>query len=396
MNDCLLMLFEKEEFMRKRYSQQEKEKYVVLYENGTSVKNLCHNFDLCKSSLYNWIKQFKRIKQTSGEYVTVKTLYELEKRNARLTRENQILKYAGCTNTSPLKKKIEAIISLKDKYNLHVLCDTLEVRRSTVYYHLNKKETLGKFEKENKKIKPRILEIFNKSQQRFGSKKIRVKLIEEGFTVSTGRISKLMKEMNIQCFSKAYPSFQTKAIVNQFTKNHLKQNFNPEAPNMAWVSDITQLNIDKVPYYICVVLDLYSRKILSYQISDTANTDLVKKSFIMAYQIRSVGKELIFHSDQGTQCISNEFQKTLKDFGVIQSLSKPGYPYDNAVAESFFSTFKTEELSRHIYISKKELQISVDEYIKFYNEERPHQSLNYLTPCTAEARYYQIQKKQVN
>lgn len=134
--------------MRKRFTEDNKKKYVELYKNGTSVKALCRDLCLSKSAIYNWIRDYSEIKTPSGEYVTAKRLYYLEKKLDRINRENEILRNSGCMPQSPMEERIQAVIRLKDQYNIHVLCDTLEVRRSVVVESFNsclKSEELNRY-----------------------------------------------------------------------------------------------------------------------------------------------------------------------------------------------------------------------------------------------------------
>ena len=140
--------------------------------------------------------------------------------------------------------------------------------------------------------------------------------------------------------------------------------------------------------YLCVVIDLYSRKVVSYSISENIDTSLVTQAFLDAFRARETPTPLVFHSDQGTQYTSFEFCNLLKGHKVIQSFSAPGSPHDNAVAESFFATIKKEDFRRNYYKTEEEFRTAVAEYIEFYNDYRPHQRLGFLTPNLAEKEFY--------
>ena len=139
--------------------------------------------------------------------------------------------------------------------------------------------------------------------------------------------------------------------------------------------------------YLCVIIDLFSRKVIAHRISRSASTRLVTTTFRAAYAERGMPKNLTFHSDRGGQYISDAFSKLLQQFGVKQSFSATARPHDNAVAEAFFATFKKEEAYRREYTSERHFRQSVDEYICFYNEVRPHATLKYKTPQAFEAAY---------
>ena len=140
-------------------------------------------------------------------------------------------------------------------------------------------------------------------------------------------------------------------------------------------------------YFVCVVLDLFSRRVLAYGISDTNDTTLVMETFLSAYSSRNCPSGLMFHSDRGAPYTSYVFRELLREHHLRQSFSKPGEPYDNAVCESFFHTLKKEAIYHYLYATPNDLRITLDSYVKFYNEERPHRALNMLTPKEKEAEF---------
>ena len=157
---------------------------------------------------------------------------------------------------------------------------------------------------------------------------------------------------------------------------------------MVWVSDITYARVGHDFLYLCVVIDLYARKVVSFAISEYIDENLVTEAFESAYKSRSCPNGLLFHSDQGTQYTAFNFCQKLREYGVTQSFSAPGNPYDNAVIESFFASIKKEDFRKNFYKTEAEFRIAVSKYIDFYNDYRPHQRLGYLTPNQAEEEYY--------
>ncbi len=171
-----------------------------------------------------------------------------------------------------------------------------------------------------------------------------------------------------------------------------KPNFTVDAPNKVWVSDITHMRVNEDFVSVCVIIDLYARKVISYAISEHGDTALVKETFQNAYDCRCPGEGLIFHSDQGMMYAAFEFRKMLRDLKVVQSFSNPGTPYDNAVAESFFSIMKREELSHNWYHTMDELDKTISDFISFFNGYRPLQKLGNLTPEQYESQYEKANK----
>lgn len=143
---------------------------------------------------------------------------------------------------------------------------------------------------------------------------------------------------------------------------------------------MTYYRFKEKQYFICVIIDLYSRKVIGYKVGFSNNTHLTKETFKMAYESRHPNESLVFHSDQGGNYRARVFMSYLSARNVTQSFSKPGVPYDNSVMESFFSSMKREELYRGKYRSERELRAAIDKYIQFYNTERPHEPLRYKTP----------------
>ena len=163
--------------------------------------------------------------------------------------------------------------------------------------------------------------------------------------------------------------------------NFLKQQFSQQSPNLAWVSDFTYLKAGSKWYYLRVIIDLYSRKVISWCLSSSPSVELVLSAFKKAYALRNEPYGLMFHSDRGTQYTAFAFRKLLDSLHVVQSFSKKGYPFDNAVCEAFFKYLRKEETDRRTYHSFEELRLSIFEYIEgYYNSRRPHCSLGYLTP----------------
>jgi len=203
------------------------------------------------------------------------------------------------------------------------------------------------------------------------------------------RVHTLMTEMGLESIRTDAKHEYKKQQVRQ-KKNLLKRDFTAQKPNEIWVSDITYFKLqsgDKM--FLCVIIDLFSRKVVGYKVSQTASTQLVTSAFRRAFSERGCPKNLLFHSDRGTQYVSNAFVKLLSANGVKQSFSATGNPYDNAVAETFFATFKKEEAYRRAYTSVRDFIKHVDEYITFYNELRPHKTLAYQIPVRFEERYYE-------
>ena len=263
----------------------------------------------------------------------------------------------------------------------------LKVNRSTYYKHFSAEPAPRV--KENQRIASLILRIHADYNKRLGAYKITYVLQRDyGINISVGRVYRLMKQLQLPKMSTDKPVIRSNSSDAEACCNHLQQKFNQKAPNLVWVSDITYIKADGKWYYLCIVMDLYSRKVISWHISANADAALTITAFRKAYQKRNAPYGLMFHSDRGTQYTAFSFRQLLDALHVVQSFSKKGYPFDNACCECFFKYLKKEETDRKRYHSGQELQLSLFEYIEgFYNSKRPHSTLGMLTPNEVEALY---------
>lgn len=264
----------------------------------------------------------------------------------------------------------------------------MNVNRSTYYKHFNERQTPRNIE--NQELRSNILSIYSRSKKRLGAYKIRQRLIvEQGKKVSVGRIYRMMKSMSLPKMSTVKPVVSGKKVEESDCENLLKQKFNPKKPNLVWVSDITYVRVAGKFCYVCVIIDLYARKVIAYKTSTKIDTKLVLDTFAAACLKRKNPKGVMFHSDRGCQYTSADFRKALDNAEFVQSFSAKGHPYDNAVAESFFKYLKKEELNRRCFNSLNELNLSLFEYIEsFYNKSRPHSANDFLSPDEKELIFF--------
>ncbi len=279
---------------------------------------------------------------------------------------------------------------LHHEHSIVTLCRVLKVNRSTYYKRFSGK--ISPRTAENQQLRKTILEIYTTSQKRVGPAKVRRMLLRDyGISISIGRVYRLMSTMHLPKMSTVKPAFKpTEGQTSLKRPNHLKQAFNPPAPNQVWTSDFSYIPIGNKSFvYLCVILDLFSRKIIAWSVSKKIDTALAITTIEKAIQVRNPQASVLFHTDQGSQYTSFEFRKFLENHSIVQSLSKPGYPWDNAVTEAFSKYMKKEELNRRTFSSLQEVQLACFEYIKgFYNTQRPHDTLDMLTPNEMEDRYF--------
>ena len=371
-----------------KYPTEFKVKAIRRYEKGESIKELCKELNISQSTLYHWRKQYCSI-QTDTRTYTPAEFDAISRRLRKVEHELEVIRLSGYIARIPLQDKLATLELLHnemaDLYSVHELCEALDVSRGTFYNHIFRRADRSKYESEKAQLMLKVKQIFDDSEQRYGADKIRAVLAENGLRISTKRVLSIMQELDLHSIR----TDAKKVYKNQMRKkqNLLHRKFTADHPNQVWVSDITYFKIKNAWVYLCAIIDLFSRKVVGYRVSRAASTRLVTTTFRNAYEERGNPQNLTFHSDRGGQYISAAFSKLLQQYGVKQSFSASGTPLDNAVAETFFATFKKEEAYRREYTSERHFRKSVDEYIRFYNEVRPHQTLKYKTPQAFEAAY---------
>ncbi len=370
--------------MSKQVSQEQKQAIVQRYLNGEAVTVIARETQIPRSTLYLWIRE-SRMNPTKR--VQLRDLSRLKMQYERLQRVIQILQTAPCTASAPLKEKLDAIELMSKDYNINILCEAMKVAKGTFYNHIlrNKRENTV-YAKRKAELKPIIEEIFHKSRETYGSSKITAIMKDRGYAISEKTVADIMHENGL--FS-VRSSAKTLYLQHQKRReNLLNRQFSTSRPNEVWVSDVTYFHFHNKTYYVCVILDLHSRKAIAHRISLKNSTQLTKSTFKMAYESRKPQQGLIFHSDNGSNYVSKNFTAYLQQRGVVQSYSKKKTPYDNSVCESFFGNLKAEELWRTNYRSERELKSGVERFMESYNNERPHSFLRYMTPIKFEELYY--------
>ena len=376
--------------MPKEYSTKFKTEVIKRYQNGESILALSQELCIAQSTIYHWRKEYYSIKTANRTY-TPKEFDALSRRLEKLEHEMEIIKQSGYIADVPLQKKLSVLESIyrqaDNTYSVHELCEALDIARGTFYNYIFRRADHSKREEAQVELMRLVQQVFDDSSQRFGAEKIRVTLTESGVCVSTKRIAAIMRELGLQ---RVRPDAKKQYKEQQQYKkqNLLERQFTAKHPNQIWVSDITYFKVNDYWVYLCVILDLFSRKIVGYRVSRNASTNLVTSTFRTAFRERGNPSSLTFHSDRGKQYTSAAFTALLQKCGVKQSFSATARPHDNAVAETFFASFKKEEAYRREYTSEQGYRKSVEQYIQFYNELRPHRTLKYKTPTAFEKAYW--------
>lgn len=266
-------------------------------------------------------------------------------------------------------------------YSIEKMCKVLEISNSS--YYKWKKQVVSERQKRVILIKEAITSIYFTAKQRYGSPRITLELQNMGYQISRITVAKYMKQLGL--YSKLSKKFKatTNSKHNHFVvPNILKREFTVKEPSKAWVSDITYIQTKDGFLYLTIILDLFDRKIIGWSLSNGLSTKQTTLSaWKMALKNRKIADELIFHSDRGIQYANKNFANMLDSFKTVtRSMSRKGDCWDNAVAESFFKSLKTELIYGNKLITKEQMELEIFEYIEiWYNKKRRHSALNYKT-----------------
>jgi transposase InsO family protein len=271
-----------------------------------------------------------------------------------------------------------------EEFNVDVMCEALDVNRSGYYAH--KSAPLSVRQTEDERLTALIVKSFNESRQTYGTARIQKDLRDQGEKISRRRIGRLMKQAGLACKTvKKFKATTNSKHDEAISPNLLNRNFKVYEPNKVWVGDITYIWTDMGWLYLATVIDLFSRKVVGWSMSDRMKTSLVNDAMQMAIWQRKPPKGLIWHTDRGSQYASKSHRALLKQHRIEQSMSRKGDCWDNAVAESFFHTLKTELVFHERYKTRKQAHASIFEYIEvFYDRKRRHSANNLMSPANFE------------
>ena len=227
--------------------------------------------------------------------------------------------------------------------------------------------------------------LFKASRQRLGRREMAKKLRSEGFVLTRHQAMKAMRSLKLQAKQRAAYKITTKRKhTDSVADKLLNQNFNPLGKNQVWAGDITYLKTGEGWVNLAIVMDLYSRRIIGWAMDKRMTTSLISRAIIMAYNLRSPSKGLVFHSDRGSQYTSKPYRKLLTDYGIRALMGDVGACWDNAVVERFFGSLKHDWIFKVHQPTREHMINDVQAYIKYYNLDRLHSSNNDLSPAQYE------------
>jgi transposase InsO family protein len=277
------------------------------------------------------------------------------------------------------------IAELQSEFPLSALCATLRVSCSGYYVH--QRGAPGPRRREDDRLKPLVRKIFREHKRRYGARRIAEELAARKKLCGPGRVARLMREMKLKAIQPK--SFRPRTTDSRHTLGYSPNLLRDAAPtttiNQIWVGDITYVPLTQHDFvYLAMLMDLYSRRIVGWQLSDSLQEPLVLAALRKAISARQPGVGLIHHTDRGGQYAARKYCSMLSRAAMQPSMSRAADCYDNAFMESCFGTVKTE-LEMESYENETIARKEIGDYIRYYNTRRRHSSLGYLTPVAFEA-----------
>jgi putative transposase len=286
--------------------------------------------------------------------------------------------------------KYQAISLERSCYPVKLMCRALKVEPVCFYRWLKGIEQRHIKNKEREAVADQVEQLFFKSKETYGRRRIYHALRRLGLIVNMKTIGQILKRKGLRAKAgRKYKATTQSSHKHPVAENILNRNFKASAPNQKWASDITYVWTLEGWLYVVVFIDLFNRKVVGWSMGERITSELVCDAFDMAYQRRTPSNILICHSDRGSQYAASEFQKMLKKANFICSMSRKGNCWDNAVVESFFGSLKTEVVHGNLFRTRNEARRTIFEWIEVtYNKDRTHSSLGYLSPEEYEAEFY--------
>ena len=272
----------------------------------------------------------------------------------------------------------------KASYPVRMLCRTLEVSPAGFYGWCDREPS--ERQRRDEALRVSIRAVHAASRRTYGSPRVHLELREANDRVGRKRVARLMREEGLQSRRKRRFKVTTDSRHDHpVARNILARDFQADAPNERWVGDITYVWTREGWLYVAAILDLFSRRVVGWSADDRVDSGLVSSALAMALLTREPKPGLLHHSDRGSQYASGEYRRQLRERGITCSMSRKGNCWDNAVAESFFATLKSELVSDRDYLTRDQAKASIAEYIEvFYNCRRRHSAIGYVSPVAYE------------
>ncbi|WP_089153640.1 IS3 family transposase [Photobacterium proteolyticum] len=357
----------------------------LVLDQGYSIAEAARSLDIGETALRRWVDQLKI--ERGGITPTTKALtpeqqriQELEARINRLEREKSILKKGYSSLNVGRTRTFSLIDQLREHEPVKMLCELFDVASSCYYEFKQRKPDANRI-----RLASRTKELFNMSRGAAGSRTLVSILRSEGFEIGRFKVRKLMQEAGLVSKQPGSHRYKQAKSERPDIPNLLKREFSVVAPNQVWCGDITYIWSGSKWSYLAVVLDLFSRRVVGWALSNKPDADLTCKALDMAWEQRGRPNSVMFHSDQGCQYSSRQYRQRLWRYRITQSMSRRGNCWDNAPMERLFRSLKTEWVPATGYLTQTQAKRDISYYLMdYYNRQRPHQANDGLSPVNAE------------
>ncbi|TFX37901.1 IS3 family transposase [Escherichia coli] len=363
----------------------------LIVDKGYSYRQASEAMSVGSTTLESWVRQLRRERQGITPSATPITpdqqrIRELEKQVRRLEEQNTIFKKGYRALNVRLAERFTIAARLSDSHTVVSLCSALEIHRSSYRYWRKRRDTVNPA---RVRLCSEIRRAWNQSRGSAGARTLAEMLTQNGVPMSRYRAGRLMKYLNLSSCQPGKHQYKNARQEHTSLPNLLERQFAVPEPDRVWCGDITYLWAGNRWCYLAVVMDLFARRVIGWSLSAHADTALISSALRMAYETRGQPRDVVFHSDQGSQYTGLKYQQLLWRCRINQSVSRRGNCWDNSPMERFFRSLKTEWVPTNGYAGKDEARQQINDYIlNYYNSVRPHHYNGGLTPEESENRYH--------
>ncbi|EFH7976948.1 TPA: IS3 family transposase [Escherichia coli] len=363
----------------------------LIVDKGYSYRQASEAMNVGSTTLESWVRQLRRERQGITPSATPITpdqqrIRELEKQVRRLEEQNTIFKKGYRALNVRLAERFTIAARLSDSHTVVSLCSALEIHRSSYRYWRKRRDTVNPA---RVRLCSEIRRAWNQSWGSAGARTLAEMLTQNGVPMSRYRAGRLMKYLNLSSCQPGKHQYKNARQEHTSLPNLLERQFAVPEPDRVWCGDITYLWAGNRWCYLAVVMDLFARRVIGWSLSAHADTALISSALRMAYETRGQPRDVVFHSDQGSQYTGLKYQQLLWRCRINQSVSRRGNCWDNSPMERFFRSLKTEWVPTNGYAGKDEARQQINDYIlNYYNSVRPHHYNGGLTPEESENRYH--------
>ncbi|HBJ0360544.1 TPA: IS3-like element ISEc31 family transposase, partial [Escherichia coli] len=347
----------------------------LIVDKGYSYRQASEAMNVGSTTLESWVRQLRRERQGIAPSATPITpdqqrIRELEKQVRRLEEQNTIFKKGYRALDVRLAERFTIVARLSDSHSVVSLCSALEIHRSSYRYWRKRRDTVNPA---RVRLCSEIRRAWNQSRGSAGARTLAEMLTQNGVPMSRYRAGRLMKYLNLSSCQPGKHQYKNARQEHTGLPNLLERQFAVPEPDRVWCGDITYIWAGNRWCYLAVVMDLFARRVIGWSLSANADTALISSALRMAYEVRGQPRDVMFHSDQGSQYTGLKYQQLLWRYRIKQSVSRRGNCWDNSPMERFFRSLKTEWVPTDGYTGKDVARQQISSYIlNYYNSVRPH------------------------